>query len=109
MLDVRLQQLERGAQATQMAVAKSDGGLDRVSQQLQAHLAQAQLDAQAARREQGEALAAFRMELRSEEHTSELQSQSNLVCRLLLEKKKKKTKENETSDNESRNDAFTTQ
>src|SRR2546427_8941429 len=29
---------------------------------------------------------------RSEEHTSELQSQSNLVCRLLLEKKKKKRK-----------------
>src|SRR5688572_31565995 len=29
---------------------------------------------------------------RSEEHTSELQSQSNLVCRLLLEKKKKKQK-----------------
>src|SRR2546430_6883901 len=28
---------------------------------------------------------------RSEEHTSELQSQSNLVCRLLLEKKKKST------------------
>src|SRR2546427_5355750 len=32
----------------------------------------------------------FPRELRSEEHTSELQSQSNLVCRLLLEKKKKK-------------------
>src|SRR2546427_8767187 len=31
-------------------------------------------------------------EPRSEEHTSELQSQSNLVCRLLLEKKKKKNK-----------------
>src|SRR2546430_5494287 len=30
---------------------------------------------------------------RSEEHTSELQSQSNLVCRLLLEKKKKQTHE----------------
>src|SRR5688572_26080115 len=29
-------------------------------------------------------------DFRSEEHTSELQSQSNLVCRLLLEKKKKK-------------------
>src|SRR2546430_8133185 len=29
-------------------------------------------------------------DLRSEEHTSELQSQSNLVCRLLLEKKKKR-------------------
>src|SRR2546430_6103345 len=28
--------------------------------------------------------------VRSEEHTSELQSQSNIVCRLLLEKKKKK-------------------
>src|SRR2546427_9527970 len=33
---------------------------------------------------------------RSEEHTSELQSQSNLVCRLLLEKKKKKNTKNET-------------
>src|SRR2546430_8530420 len=30
-----------------------------------------------------------RNQMRSEEHTSELQSQSNLVCRLLLEKKKK--------------------
>src|SRR2546430_11170559 len=30
-------------------------------------------------------------EFRSEEHTSELQSQSNLVCRLLLEKKNKDT------------------
>src|SRR2546430_4149412 len=30
---------------------------------------------------------------RSEEHTSELQSQSNLVCRLLLEKKKKHIKD----------------
>src|SRR5438132_7792826 len=30
---------------------------------------------------------------RSEEHTSELQSHSDLVCRLLLEKKKKKKKE----------------
>src|SRR5438270_5734323 len=43
---------------------------------------------------------------RSEEHTSELQSQSNLVCRLLLEKKKKKkqktkrqkTKQKQTKD-----------
>src|SRR2546430_3276894 len=33
-------------------------------------------------------LAAGERLLRSEEHTSELQSQSNLVCRLLLEKKK---------------------
>src|SRR2546430_10110673 len=35
------------------------------------------------------------LEARSEEHTSELQSQSNLVCRLLLEKKKKSTKQND--------------
>src|SRR2546430_9260292 len=33
----------------------------------------------------------FREQNRSEEHTSELQSQSNLVCRLLLEKKKSRT------------------
>src|SRR2546430_17631453 len=33
---------------------------------------------------------------RSEEHTSELQSQSNLVCRLLLEKKKKQKKNTST-------------
>src|SRR2546422_8477920 len=32
---------------------------------------------------------------RSEEHTSELQSRLHLVCRLLLEKKKKKTKDHE--------------
>src|SRR5688572_31038684 len=35
---------------------------------------------------------ATKVRTRSEEHTSELQSQSNLVCRLLLEKKKKQTK-----------------
>src|SRR5688572_31398682 len=33
-------------------------------------------------------------DIRSEEHTSELQSQSNLVCRLLLEKKKTKQQNN---------------
>src|SRR2546430_11235842 len=36
----------------------------------------------------GSSLIICRPFLRSEEHTSELQSQSNLVCRLLLEKKK---------------------
>src|SRR2546430_4268974 len=35
---------------------------------------------------------------RSEEHTSELQSQSNLVCRLLLEKKKKRKNRERTGD-----------
>src|SRR2546430_10145541 len=38
-----------------------------------------------------EALELVEVVFRSEEHTSGLQSQSNLVCRLLLEKKKKKT------------------
>src|SRR5436309_12190316 len=37
-----------------------------------------------------------RPSLRSEEHTSELQSRENLVCRLLLEKKKKQTKHPQT-------------
>src|SRR2546427_7670840 len=39
---------------------------------------------------------------RSEEHTSELQSQSNLVCRLLLEKKKKKATTGSTRTRQSR-------
>src|SRR2546427_1313487 len=39
---------------------------------------------------------------RSEEHTSELQSQSNLVCRLLLEKKKKKRKDDDSATNDDR-------
>src|SRR3989475_4831051 len=37
----------------------------------------------------GHRVPVFNCTTRSEEHTSELQSQSNLVCRLLLEKKKK--------------------
>src|SRR5438034_2761575 len=37
---------------------------------------------------------------RSEEHTSELQSHSDLVCRLLLEKKKKKKKTQNTREQE---------
>src|SRR5437016_11288138 len=38
---------------------------------------------------------------RSEEHTSELQSLTNLVCRLLLEKKKKKDRYHKNEENES--------
>src|SRR5438067_5076470 len=40
---------------------------------------------------------AWRRPSRSEEHTSELQSRFDLVCRLLLEKKKKKLKGQQTS------------
>src|SRR5438270_14007571 len=45
------------------------------------------LDLQHVRRDRALRGAPPRSALRSEEHTSELQSQSNLVCRLLLEKK----------------------
>src|SRR2546422_8112243 len=41
--------------------------------------------------------AAVRAEGRSEEHTSELQSRLHLVCRLLLEKKKRKTRGSESA------------
>src|SRR2546421_9641497 len=41
-------------------------------------------------------IAAIRWRRRSEEHTSELQSRSDLVCRLLLEKKKKKNHQTES-------------
>src|SRR2546429_782110 len=37
------------------------------------------------------------LKVRSEEHTSELQSRLHLVCRLLLEKKKKRTKDSRVS------------
>src|SRR2546427_7829722 len=56
-------------------------------------------DDHALRREQRERQAtgvAANPAFRSEEHTSELQSQSNLVCRLLLEKKKKHRESNTT-------------
>src|SRR2546422_6717088 len=43
------------------------------------------------------ALEAGEVELRSEEHTSELQSRLHLVCRLLLEKKKKTRTDNHDS------------
>src|SRR2546422_3014564 len=38
-----------------------------------------------------------RLRMRSEEHTSELQSRLHLVCRLLLEKKKQKTRTHESA------------
>ena len=46
---------------------------------------------------------AYLEEERSEEHTSELQSRTNLVCRLLLEKKKKKKKKNTTNKKKKKN------
>src|SRR2546427_8543929 len=54
------------------------------------------------RRGTGLALGGWLGGLRSEEHTSELQSQSNLVCRLLLEKKKGTLEDNISRFNYSR-------
>src|SRR5437588_4555349 len=54
-----------------------------------------------------DAFLARRGRVRSEEHTSELQSHSDLVCRLLLEKKKKKKKP-KTTYNTKRRDGRTT-
>src|SRR2546430_3417771 len=48
------------------------------------------------------------IERRSEEHTSELQSQSNLVCRLLLEKKHTYTSTGNTAPRESQRSQSTT-
>src|SRR2546430_10699494 len=53
------------------------------------HQARYDDDGEVVERDQSQAAGA---KARSEEHTSELQSQSNLVCRLLLEKKKYKVK-----------------
>src|SRR2546430_7106819 len=53
-----------------------------------------ELDREARRRVRGDVEEKGAAVRRSEEHTSELQSQSNLVCRLLLEKKKKRTHKN---------------
>src|SRR5262249_57112400 len=45
--------------------------------------------------------------LRSEEHTSELQSLTNLVCRLLLEKKKKRQRPTQTQEQTTEGDTYT--
>src|SRR2546430_11946576 len=63
--------------------------LFRSLQQLTRRALHGRADGAVLRRVRVVALRALReIDLRSEEHTSELQSQSNLVCRLLLEKKK---------------------
>src|SRR5688572_30881387 len=79
--DRRLDQARAGARAAHRLGA-------RLARRARAHAAHRQATAERL----GDHRAAFswyqRAHERSEEHTSELQSQSNLVCRLLLEKKK---------------------
>src|SRR2546430_9210123 len=77
-----------GHQAEQVAAVVAPRGALTVLQRPQNGTGHA---VQVAKRTLGRAkFAVFFRATRSEEHTSELQSQSNLVCRLLLEKKKKK-------------------
>src|SRR2546430_4096980 len=66
----------------------TDGLVEVRGESLDAGLARLVAAASAHAREDPEMLLDRLLSQRSEEHTSELQSQSNLVCRLLLEKKK---------------------
>src|SRR5258706_8889437 len=73
--------------------ARMDMAMSNVDQQ------KIKIDDEAEKLQASELVKQFKIEMglaspqaaRSEEHTSELQSLTNLVCRLLLEKKKKKT------------------
>src|SRR5690606_41181425 len=68
---------------------RQDGGADLAAVQVAAERARDQETGAHRQHEQGaRAERAGRQVVRSEEHTSELQSRENLVCRLLLEKKK---------------------
>src|SRR5258707_4203546 len=58
-----------------------------------AHLAQGLSLARGHRGPHCQSETGFRPSMRSEEHTSELQSRQYLVCRLLLEKKKRRTQD----------------
>src|SRR2546426_2612030 len=72
-------------------VASTGAGVDELAAALDGHYAYLQASGKLAERRRQRLAARTRavLERRSEEHTSELQSPCNLVCRLLLEKKKK--------------------
>src|SRR2546430_12465330 len=85
--------LEQGIEALVVALPQPPVALQpfgRFPQPLGLEAARPSLRVAAARNQAG---ALQYLQVRSEEHTSELQSQSNLVCRLLLEKKKKTTEQ----------------
>src|SRR5690242_21528007 len=81
-----------GVRARMTEAVQLADGLEKEAEVLRRQLA----DHQALHAEH-QALEAQLAEVRSEEHTSELQSHVNLVCRLLLEKKKKKQITNDVS------------
>src|SRR2546430_5125724 len=71
--------------AHELSLQIEDGGEDAAGDHVALDLAEPQLHLV---EPGGVGRSEVQMHVRSEEHTSELQSQSNLVCRLLLEKKK---------------------
>src|SRR3989475_4643420 len=87
----KLEKLLGQVDACQQRLAKIPALLKRFRQSVLAAACSGRLTADW-RRENPDACVSDALRQRSEEHTSELQSQSNLVCRLLLEKKKKKRK-----------------
>src|SRR2546430_8195827 len=81
----------REAIGPQLATVTGGGAGGTAQQDLVARARQQVNDADLKARIQAAAMVVVgRVEQRSEEHTSELQSQSNLVCRLLLEKKNRR-------------------
>src|SRR2546422_4432730 len=78
--------VDRDTQGPQLATLQQIKA--RIHRQLIERLNLSNLD----RLEREEVVAGIRKVVRSEEHTSELQSRLHLVCRLLLEKKKNTTK-----------------
>src|SRR5690606_39988197 len=80
----------RADMARQIAEARDKGDLSENAEYDAAKDAQGLLEMKIAKLEEVIGNARIIDETRSEEHTSELQSRENLVCRLLLEKKKKK-------------------
>src|SRR5437868_11408886 len=83
--------LFRSYQQALAAVAAADAQAQNAERELARYRALANLNPQAVAQQQlDQAETAARNMARSEEHTSELQSRFDLVCRLLLEKKKQK-------------------
>src|SRR2546430_13737622 len=74
-------------QADMSVVAEASNGREAIHQFRTHHPDITLMDLQMPEMNGVDAMIAIRGEFRSEEHTSELQSQSNLVCRLLLEEK----------------------
>src|SRR2546430_7706056 len=85
---VKVEEVDARRRAVEQHLGEREGGAERDPRAVE--LLRERIEHPVAPAHEVEVVAEASQErLRSEEHTSELQSQSNLVCRLLLEKKKK--------------------